>query len=391
MSARESIPFNGNMLRWAREWRGRTIDEAAHKLRKKPKDISDWEDGTRSPTVRQARNLAEYYDRHFIEFFLPTPPQLPEPTAIPDFRLHTGAPHPVDSWELRDTLKWIDARRSSALDLFAELGESPKEIPEDVFCAVNSDPDEAATKARNAMDFPIQSQIELEARFADTLPNILRSKLEQFGVLTLRSSKFAQFGIRGVCIGSFPLPVIAFKPEAPQGQAFTLAHEFGHVLSRQSGITGSNKAFYVNQPVERWCDRFAAAFLMPKKQIQATVGSKPESPASSIDDLELSRVAGIFRVSPHAMLVRLVHLGYVSASFYWDIRKPKFDEEDEKYKSFGRAKYYGTRFKSSLGDLYTGLVLDAWSSGHITNHNAAEFMGIKNLSHLNDIRKEFMR
>lgn len=391
MSAREPIPFNPHMLQWAREWRGRTIEEAANKVGKNPSDISDWESGARFPTVRQARVLAEYYDRHFIEFFLPAPPRLPLPTSIHDFRLHAGSSHPIDSWELRDTLKWIETKRSSALDLFAELGESPKEIPADVFSAITSDPEEAAAKARDAIDFPIQAQISLESRYADTLPNILRVKLEQFGVLTLRNSSLGEFGVRGVCIASFPLPVIAFKSESPQGQAFTLAHEFGHVLSRQSGITGSNKAFYADQPVEKWCDRFAAAFLMPSQQIQATFGIKPNTPQNTINDSDLSRIASIFRVSPHAMLVRLVHLRYVSASYYWDVKKPQFDEEEKSYKSFGRPKYYGSRYKSSLGDLYTGLVIDAWSSGRITNHNAAEYMGIKNLAHLNDIRKDFQR
>jgi hypothetical protein len=85
------------------------------------------------------------------------------------------------------------------------------------------------------------------------------------------------------------------------------------------------------------------------------------------------------------MLIRLVHLGYVQAAYYWDVKKAQFDEQDKK-KRFGRTKYYGSRFRASYGDLYTGLVIEAWTSGRITNHNAAEYMGIKNLAHLNDIR-----
>jgi hypothetical protein len=33
--------------------------------------------------------------------------------------------------------------------------------------------------------------------------------------------------------------------------------------------------------------------------------------------------------------------------------------------------------------------MEAWGTDRITNHNAAEFMGIKNLRHLNDIRQHF--
>lgn len=52
----------------------------------------------------------------------------------------------------------------------------------------------------------------------------------------------------------------------------------------------------------------------------------------------------------------------------------------------GRPKYYGSRYRSSLGNLYTGFVIEAWNSGRITNHSAAEYMGIKNFEHLFAIR-----
>ena len=89
------------------------------------------------------------------------------------------------------------------------------------------------------------------------------------------------------------------------------------------------------------------------------------------------------------MLVRLVELGYVKAEYYWAVKRPEFDNQEAEYKGFGRAKYYGSRYRNELGDHYTGLVLSAWDSGKITNHNAAEFMGVKRLAHMNDIRSEF--
>jgi len=91
------------------------------------------------------------------------------------------------------------------------------------------------------------------------------------------------------------------------------------------------------------------------------------------------------------MLIRLVNLGYVSEAYYWETKKPQFDRDEEHFKGFGLPKYYGRRYEGSVGDLYTGLVLEAWNSGRITNHNAAEYMGIANFKHLNDIRDNFGR
>ena len=108
-----------------------------------------------------------------------------------------------------------------------------------------------------------------------------------------------------------------------------------------------------------------------------------------MSDERLAELASRFRVSPHAMVIRLVHLGYINANFYWGVKKPLFDAIEAKYKSMGRPKYYGSRYRSSLGNLYTGLVIEAWNSGRITNHSAAEYMGIKNFEHLFAIRDNF--
>jgi Zn-dependent peptidase ImmA (M78 family) len=128
---------------------------------------------------------------------------------------------------------------------------------------------------------------------------------------------------------------------------------------------------------------------MPREVMRGILGSPPRQPAARFDDQALSEIAARFRVSQHAMLIRLVHLGYVNANYYWGVKRPLFDRREAEFKSRARARYYGSRYKSSVGDLYTGLVLEAWNSGRITNHNAAEYMGIKNFEHLYDIRANF--
>jgi Zn-dependent peptidase ImmA (M78 family)/transcriptional regulator with XRE-family HTH domain len=376
------------MLRWAREWRGRTLEEVAAKLKKTPEQIAAWEQGQGGPTVKQARALAAFYDRAFIEFFLNAPPAVPEPEKIPDYRMRAGVAPPQETRETLEIQQWVETQRDNALDLYSELGDEPPVLPSEIFTTTAKNAEKAAAKAREAIGFTAQEQLALPKGRPEQLPTILRRKLEANSVLTLRKSEMKTLGIRGICYAQFPLPVIAFSSEAPSAQAFTLGHEFGHILLRQSGITGPRKPDA--QPIEKWCDRFAAAFLMPARQMQAIAGTPPDAPAATVSESELERLAETFRVSKHAMLIRLVHLGYVTASYYWNVKKPDFDVAEGEYKSFGRSTYYGSRYKNAQGDLYTGLVLEAWSAGRITNHNAAEYMGIKNLSHLYDIRDKFL-
>jgi Zn-dependent peptidase ImmA (M78 family) len=381
--------LNPKVLRSAREWRGRTVEEAAEKINKRPEDVIAWETNAGAPTVRQARILAEFYGRAFLEFFLPELPVVPLPALVPDYRMQAGVPPPTDNRELQALQQWAETQRLNALDLFDELGEQAPQIPQTLFKTLSSDASEATKAAREALKFSIQDQIRLTKSQADGLPNILRRKFETLGILTLKHTDLKDFGVRGICIADFPLPVIVFRNEAPSAQAFTLAHELAHVITKQSGITGPRSVEYDGSPVEKWADKFAAAFLMPAEQIEAVFDDRPALPADVISDEHLNRLAEIFRVSPHAMMIRLVHLGYVRSSYYWQIKKPQFDADEREYRSYGRSRYYGSRYKSRLGDLYTGLVLEVWSTGKITNHNAAEYMGIKNISHLNDIRDHF--
>jgi Zn-dependent peptidase ImmA (M78 family)/transcriptional regulator with XRE-family HTH domain len=382
------------MLKWAREWRGHTLEDAARRVNKKPEDIAAWERVTNSqeaverPTVKQARSLADLYDRSFLEFFRSEPPPIKEPDLVPDFRMHRGADKPNETHELKIIQGWAEAQRQNALDLYAELGDQPPIVPSELFVDAETDVDIAASNARQVIRFSMSEQFGLRASDQSKLPEIIRHKFETAGILTLRHTGLSAFQVRGICIFASLLPVVVFANETSGAQCFTLAHELGHVVLKQSGISGKRTK---DNPynIERWCDQFAASFLMPKTEMTMALGNPLKPPLDEISDDRLEQLATRFRVSQHAMLVRLVNLGYVNPTYYWGVKKPLFDAQEAKFKSFARSKYYGSRYRNSLGRLYTGLVIEAWNSGKITNHSAAEYMGIKNFEHLFAIRDHF--
>ena len=382
----QRAPVNPAMLAWARAQSGKTIEEVAVKFSK----IGSWERLESLPTVKQARELASFYNRSFLEFFRTTPPTLKQSAQLPDFRMIRGAPDPHEQPGLKSIQEWAAAQRENALDLLSELGDQPKVIPQEFFASIQNSPDDVASRTRNFIAFNFEEQVRITYSKKDTVVNILRQKIENFGVMVIKNSELQTFKARGMCLADFPLPVIVFGSESPGAQLFTLLHELAHIVLRQSGVIG-----YIDKttdkPIEKWCDQFAASFLMPTSEVIRQIGAKPQNPVQSITDEQLLNFAKHFKVSTHAMLIRLVHLGYVEARYYWDVKKPQFDEEEENYESFGMPKYYGSRYKTSLGDLYTNLVVEAWSAGRITNHNAAEYMGIKNLAHLFDIRDNLHR
>lgn len=390
---KSEVPFNRNMLRWAREWRRRTVNEAASKVRTSTTKIMEWEEGTSKPTVRQARLLAEFYERPFLEFFLPQPPVLQEAPKLLDYRLYAGQSSPSQT-DVEPILRWAQEMRLNALDLYDLLGDEPPQFPHNLYATTDEDPEHAGARVREESGFTLDSQISLRSHQRYEIVRILRQAVERLGVLVLRNTELADYGARGVCLYDEIVPVIVFGKEAPTAQVFTIAHELGHVALQDGSISGPLSASSDPKKVaakERWCNKFSAAFLMPSGAI-GKLWSQPSQPLGEISDDQISQVANYFSVSPHAALIRLVELGYVQAEFYWNKKRAEFvASESEPQKGYGRASYYGTRYRSAVGDTYTGLVIEALNNGLVTHHSASEFMGIKNPKHLSDIVENFRR
>jgi Zn-dependent peptidase ImmA (M78 family) len=388
---RQEMPLNREVLRSARERVGLTPDAAAAAAGAgfDVSQIEEWETGPKTPTVKQARKLAEVYDRPFLEFLARERPQWKPLELVPDFRMHRDEEVPADRYELLLIQSEAEEIRLNAIDLFDMLGIDVPNLPTDLFAQVADSVETVSARVRKLIKLSVNEQIGLRSRERDKFVEVLRSKIEAVGVLVTRNSGLVQLGARGLSFFAQPLPIIVFSSEAPAAQAFTLAHELAHIVLKVSAISGPHgSASPTAKRIEDWCDDFAGAFLVPESELVRFV-TKLGAPLDSIEDTKLDELAKRFAVSRHAMLIRLVKLGYAKPEYYWKTKRPQFLREEAAYKGRGRPKYYGSRFRSSRGDLYTGLVLDAWSDGMITNHNAAEFMGIKNIAHLEAIRDRY--
>jgi Zn-dependent peptidase ImmA (M78 family)/DNA-binding XRE family transcriptional regulator len=388
-AARPELPINPAVLVWARKRMGLSADEAAEKVPVKVERLVAWEEKEASPTINQARKLAKIYGRPFLEFFAAEIPAVEDVALVPDYRLHRDTPTPKDEAVRANIQGWAETQRLNALDLLDILGEAPPVLPKELASSVDEPTETAAERAREAIGFTIHEQIDLPASDKRLIPDRLRARMSEAGILVLRRSDIQRLGMRGMCLFSEPLPIIVYGNEAPGAQAFTLAHELGHVAIQSSGVSGPAATGKGVERVEDWCNRFASDFLIPRN-VLAEIWPQPDRQLAEVSDDQLYEVARRFGVSPHAMLVRLVSLKYVASEYYWGVKRPQFLQEEAEFTQPPmRAAYYGSRYKNSLGNFYTGLVLEAWGAGAISGHNAAEFLGIKNIRHLSDIRERF--
>jgi len=119
---------------------------------------------------------------------------------------------------------------------------------------------------------------------------------------------------RGASIFSndFPAIIIDQKEKLPGVRSFTLIHELGHLLLRHSGISN----FDPRNVVERFCNRFAAAFLLPVEAVEAAfpknlLGTKGE-PEMSI----LSAASNKLCVTIPQLALRLEELKLAKPGYF---------------------------------------------------------------------------
>ncbi len=81
----QMIPVNPDVLRWARETAGWSLEDVALKMQKDIDTVSAWERGEAAPTYIQLEKLAyQIFNRPLALFFFPAPPE--EKTPKRSFR-----------------------------------------------------------------------------------------------------------------------------------------------------------------------------------------------------------------------------------------------------------------------------------------------------------------
>ncbi len=110
----ERASITPKVFKWARETAKISLAIAAAKVSVKPEKIEEWENGEAQPTIRQAKILANAYQRSFAIFFLPDIPNDFQP--LQDFRKK-------ESVELSTSTLFINSADWAAPQLFTLVHE----------------------------------------------------------------------------------------------------------------------------------------------------------------------------------------------------------------------------------------------------------------------------
>jgi Zn-dependent peptidase ImmA (M78 family) len=167
--------------------------------------------------------------------------------------------------------------------------------------------------------------VSIEEQFSWSSPNDAlrgwREAAESVGITAL-ALPMGEESCRGFSIWDDAAPLVAintaFQPEA---RAFTLIHEIAHLSSRTNSACAEDvvERASAGDRVERWCDRVAAAVLIPGDALRRVLSAAPRRVTSGADLNTVGSVAARFRVSLRAAALRLIELDVASWSLFKSI------------------------------------------------------------------------
>lgn len=358
------VTIHPEVLQWALD----RSELSTQEIEKQFPKIKDWKSGTRKPTLPQARKLAKAAHLPLGRLLLSVP--TPEELTIPDFRTIHNKKVGVVGADLREIIQTAELRLSWYAEYASQVGIEPPTLLGMVSSTVS--PEQAAKIICKEFGWDASGYPKGQDKFAE-----LVSRMEECGLLVMRNSIVGNNTARPLDVHEFRgftlrdhayALVFLSTSDSKTAQLFSLAHELGHVVQAAPGLSGDQGN---ENAVEQWCNRFAAALLMPEELIRKHLIQS--------DQLEhqLDEIARQFGVSPEALLWRLTDLKLVhKADALRIVENMRGAEAVQRKKSEG-APSFPVLVRARVGRRFLHAVAEAAHSGEFSELTAARYLGIR--------------
>jgi Zn-dependent peptidase ImmA (M78 family) len=364
------VPVNPELITWARERAGL---ESSDLLKRFPR-LTEWEDGTIQPTLRQIEDFARKVHVAVGLLFLPAPPE--EPLPIPDFRTLGGQTVTRPSPNLLDVIYLCQQRQEWFRD-YAHMHGLPA-IGFVGSAGLRDGPEAVAEAMRQQLEISISEREQL-GNWTEALRQLI-AQAEETGVLVMASSIVGSNGhrkldveeFRGFALADDLAPLVFINgSDSKSAQMFTLAHELAHLWLGESGISDADTGRLPDQASERWCNEVAAEFLLPLVALR-----REHQPTNPLLD-ELQRLAKIFKVSTLVVLRRLYDAGFIDRETHWKTYREEVGRIRRlDSRGSGGGDFYRT-LGARTGKRFARAVLSSTLEGQTLFQDAFRMLGVR--------------
>ena len=191
----------------------------------------------------------------------------------------------------------------------------------------------------------------------DPIPDLI-DLFEKHGIKVFEIDSDRHPKIDGLYAEVNDMPVVVVGDQRPgDRQRFTLAHELGHLIL--------DKRLAPKLDIEDCCNRFAGAFLLPKKSLLNILGEY----RTSIEPQELSMIKQEYGISMTCVLHRAEDNKIISSVLYRQIRT--------EFNARGWSKSEpGKRYPRETTHIFEQMIFHALAEEYIGESKAAELMNM---------------
>lgn len=375
---------NPNILCWARETAGLTLDEAAKKLLLKatkggsaPERLAALEAGNEPPTRAMLAKMARSYRRPLVTFYLSAPPRRGDRGV--DFRTLPDSHTQADDAQLDVLIREIRARQSMVRAVLED--EEEAEPLSFIGSAKMSDGVRAIhSSIRKTLDLSL-AEYRAPASSAVAL-KLLRQHAEKKGVFVLLVGNLGSHHtdlstklFRGLAVADDVAPFVVINSrDTEEAKSFSLLHELAHLWLGQTGVSGAR----AETAIERFCNEVASKFLLPEGELDEI------SLSNATDVRSIKRGIDSFahgRHLSHSMVAyRLFQRGDIDKLTWGKLSKFYGDKWRENRgkprKTTGGPSFYTLR-RYQVGTALLELTSRMVSAGALTTSKAGIVLGVK--------------
>jgi Zn-dependent peptidase ImmA (M78 family) len=370
------VDVKPDMLRWAWERAGFDLGEVTGRIPQLPL----WYREQARPTLKQLESFAKAMRTPVGYLFLDAPPV--ERVPIPDLRTVGGGRIGHPSPDLLDTLYLCQQRQEWYRGYARAMGESALTFSGSVTTMSPVETTAAAMRAALSLE-------PGDRRSTPTWTEALRVFIERadsLGVLVMITGvvgnnnyrKLDADEFRGFALADNLAPLVFINgADTKAAQMFTLAHELAHVWLGESALSDVAPWSSPSQGIEAWCNRVAAEFLVPLRDLRTEYRSDAEIRA------EIDRLARLFKVSTLVILRRIHDAGGMSRSRF----DAAYQEELDRLRALPRGSggdFYLTQ-AARVGKRFARALVSSTLEGQTLHRDAFRLLGISKLATFRDL------
>lgn len=380
MARGTKIKIEKEVLSWARNSIGFSLEEASRKTTIPANNLEKWEKESSEIYLSDIKKIARKYKRQLSFFFLPSAPK--EKPIPSDFRTLDSVKQDDISEKIRLAIRRAQANRKIISEFF--LDEYKLKINKPITLTENAT--EVGKKFRTLFNIKTEDQFSLKDEKKALAFWI--SKIEENGIPVFQMDLDEKF--KGFCLRENDLPpvIVVNSKDARNAKVFTIMHEFCHLFINQFEIdqqvqqSGEKRAHMV---IEAFANEFAGSFLVPNSFLQAD--DLYNSYRKTRDDNLITKLSKKFAVSESVIFRRMYSLGVITKKYY-DLKTKEIDFKFKQIKIAQRAKMKANpnshpvrnvprETLQKLGLSLSSNAFQAVSEGKMTTFDLVRFLDIK--------------